>query len=166
MRVLLTIMMLLSLSFTPAYADGLDGLRDKRVNNPLLVKILNSAKVLDLNNLPSSQKWGRQLSIRLFSIGIAGTCTPSTHMICSHSYYLAVSEFDEAPDQAVYDLGTVGEITRVEWLQDNRIDRARLLVVVSNYPNYAFTSNPSLVRKVSTYEVDVSVNSLMITLVK
>jgi hypothetical protein len=162
MRCLFLLIALVGYFSTGVWAEELINLNAEKVKNPTLVKILNSAKLQELNALPSAKRWGRQLGIRLYSIGISGSCIPETHMICSHQYYLAVSEYDEAPEQAVYDLGTVGEIIEVQWLQDRRVDRARINIVVSNYPLHAYMRNSRLVPKTVTYALDVGVNSLKI----
>ena len=114
MRCLFLLIALVGYFSTGVWAEELINLNAEKVKNPTLVKILNSAKLQELNALPSAKRWGRQLGIRLYSKEISGSCIPETHMICSHQYYLAVSKYDEAPEQAVYDLGTVGEIIEVQ----------------------------------------------------
>ncbi len=136
---------------------------NKKVTDPLLVKIMNSAEVKDLNAMPSAKSTKPQVSMRLFSIPITGRCVPETEWVCSHRYFLAVSEYGEDPEQTVYDLGTVGEIDQIEWLPNDRPDHARLRLVVGNYPTHAFI-NKKLSQVFRKYKMDVSTKSLEINL--
>jgi hypothetical protein len=135
-------------------------LSPKPVDDDLLVTILNSATLQDLAKLPSAGP--RQLSLRLFALAETGSCIPHTHQVCAHHYYLAVSEFDELPAQAVFDLGTFGEFRNIRWMPDERTDAARLRLDVANYPEHALRANSALLEEVTTIELDISVSSVKV----
>ena len=157
-RIVLTALTLL---LSPAYLTGQAAtLTPRPVADELLVDILNSATLQELNNLRGPSP--HQLSLRLFAIAQTGSCIPHTHQICARHYFLAVSEFDELPEQAVFDLGTVGELRNIEWLRDERMNAARLQLDVVNYPASALRANPELQERVMKLELDVTVEAVRV----
>lgn len=136
-------------------------LRNSRIENATLVEILNYAEMQNLNNLSDKSK-SSELDLRLYSVGVEGACIPDTHGICSYKYYLAVAEQGVGLEKAVFFLGEVGEITKVEWLESPQTYVARLRLEVSNYSNLAFEMNTELVRKTRIFELNVSARSLKI----
>ncbi len=136
-------------------------LRNNRIENATLVEILNYAEMQNLNNLSDKSK-SSELDLRLYSVGVEGACIPDTHGICSYKYYLAVAEQGVGLEQAVFFLGEVGEITKVEWLESPQTYVARLRFEVSNYSSIAFEMNTKLVRKTRSFELNVSARSLKI----
>ena len=67
----------------------------------------------------------------------------------------------------VYDLGEVGEISKIEWIKiPDTDDFVRLRLEISNYPKLAFKYNPKLVRKTRIVEIDVNLSSLKIKVIK
>lgn len=52
----------------------------------------------------------KSLQLRLYRLPRGGGCWAETHGTCKNSYFLAVADLGEAPEVAVFDLGTVGEI--------------------------------------------------------
>ena len=97
-----------------------------------------------------------------------GDCEPETEteVTCSFRYFLAVSDGSLGVSGNVYDLGEVGEITDVRWLEsaDSNVDKLRL--EISNYPTHAFEHNPKLIRKTRIVELDISLKSLKIKVIK
>ena len=86
---------------------------------------------------------------------IAHTCVPDTHWVCSHDYYLAISTFDTYPEQAVYHLGTVGEITSIVSLPPVPGAEDRLLFTAANHPAAVLAAVPSLERAEREFELRV-----------
>jgi len=136
-------------------------LQPQLLDDQLLVRILNSAVMQNLNALQPSLP--KALSLRLYAVPVQGPCVRHTHWICSYEYYLAVSEHDEAPAQAVYSLGDVGEIVSVRWMPGTVGDRAILRVSVTNYSMTALRRESTLRREERRFTVDVTVDTLSIT---
>lgn len=140
-------------------------LKNRPIKNALLVEILNDSEMKEL--APPLPKLPN-LFLRLYSIGELGDCTPEaeTEVTCSFRYYLAVSDGSLGVQGNVYDLGEVGEITDVRWLEsaDSNVEKLRL--EISNYPAHAFEYNPKLIRKTRIVELNVSLNSLKIKVIK
>lgn len=140
-------------------------LKNKPVNNALLAEILNNSQMKELT--PPSPKLPN-LFLRLYSIGVSGTCEPDTEteVICSFRYYLAVNDGSLGVSGVVYDLGEIGEITEIQWLDspDSNIDKLR--IEISNYPTQAIKHNPKLVRKTRSVDLDVSLTSLKVRAIK
>lgn len=121
------------------------------------VRILNEADVQDLDSIAPERA---SVSLHLYRVAEQGSCIPETHMICNYRYYLAVSDFGEYPDQAVFGLGEVGEIRSIKWLPTDGWGTALLQIEVSNYPEYAYARNPDLVRVTKSFELVVSVDGV------
>lgn len=140
-------------------------LKNKTVKDNLLVEILNDS---EMKELEPPAPTGSTVFLRLFSIGEPGDCAPEaeTEVTCSIRYYLAVSDGGLGVPRAVYDLGEVGEITKLDWLKNSKSDVARLRLQISNYPETAFKYNPKLVRKTKVVELYAGINSLQIREVK
>ena len=131
------------------------------LKDALLVEVLNGGEMQDLNKLgPANHK---ELAIRLYSVAHAGTCVEETEWVCSYRYVLAVSEYDEEPAQAAYDLGEVGEIGAIRWLETADPDRAHLEIEVRNYPEHADKQNPSLKVKKQRYRLSISVSDVTVS---
>ena len=158
--VILTIFSI-TLFFGVVQAQSRLDLKNKPINNALLVEILNNSQMKELKPTRPRQS---NFFLRLYSIGELGTCEPETEteVVCSFKYYLAVSSGDLGVSGVVYDLGEVGEITDVQWLENsnNKIDKLRL--EISNYPAQSFEHNSKLIRKTRIVELDVSLNSLIL----
>lgn len=187
--IIFSIITALSITLSCVYVNSqsqLD-LKNKPIENELLVEILNNSQKKELAPpLPKRSNF----FLRLYSIGEFGTCAPEVEkeVTCSIRYYLAVSDGSLGVPGTVYDLGEVGEITQVEWLEDSksnvekvnegnasdviqfvensgrRIDRLKL--EISNYPAHAFELNPKLIRKSKIVELEISLNSLKIKEIK
>jgi|GEM_PF-3408433 len=142
--------------------SGLD-LKKEIVNNELLAEILNFSEMRELKK-PSPI--ASPYFLRLYSIGdfAEEKCAPGieTEVTCITRYYLAVNDGSLGVSGTVYDLGEVGEITRIQWLESPDQNIARLRLEISNYPKHAFKLNPKLTRKTRIVELLVSTDSLEI----
>lgn len=160
----MSLAILLSILFMINYActqdSGLSIDVDERMGNQKLVFILNNAQITELNKLnPGIQK---TLSLKIYKIPYSGSCVPETHLTCGYDYYLAVSEFDEMPNQAVWHLGKVGEITDFQWLKPDENDKALLKFKVLNYSQLALERNKNLLKKEKTLTLSIRVDALRI----
>jgi len=140
-------------------------LKNKPVKNELLGEIRTESemKVFD----PPFPKIN-SLYLKLYSIGLLGDCAPEveTEVTCSFKYFLTASSGDLGVSGAVYDLGEVGEITKLEWLENSDRDFARLRLETSNYPELVFRDNPKLIKKTRTAEIEVSLQGLKVKVIK
>lgn len=96
--------------------------------------------------------------IRLYGFSVSGTCIPETHQVCGHHYVLLTSSYDEAPVIRAYDLGTVGEISRVAFVGEQT---AKLLVIemtVQSYASTALKTNPRLSKRTRKVRIKLSEN--------
>ena len=138
-------------------------LRAIPVHDSVLIEVLNGGEMRDLNKIgPATRK---SLALRLYGVAHSGTCVEETEWVCSYRYVLAVSEYGEVPSKAVYDLGEVGEIANVRWLQPDSSDhsnRATLELQVRSAPGHASARNPKLKVQVRRYRLDISLDSLAI----
>lgn len=131
-----------------------------RIRSQPLVEILNYAHVRDLKPELGSRQ--QDLRLRLYAIPKEGDCMPDSHYVCSHHYYLAVRPYEEGLGEAVYDLGEVGEISQIQWLNPDSEMKARLRITVTNFPKEYFTSNKTLIKREKSYELEISVDKLSI----
>ena len=157
--------LLITFSCVNAHSQSQLNLKNKPIQNELLIEILNDSEMKELAPpLPKHSNF----FLRLYSIGELGTCAPEveTEVTCSFKYYLAVSDGGLGVPRKVYDLGEVGEITDVKWLENSNSDVDKLRLEVSNYPTHAFELNPKLKRKSKILELEVSLDSLKIREIK
>ena len=157
----------LTISFLWAAASAqtrLD-LKNKAIKNALLVDILNNAEMTELDGPGSAPS---HYVMRLYSIGELGDCEPATEteVTCSLRYYLSVNGSSLGVPGAVFDLGEVGEITKIERLPSPNAEDDRLRLEISNYPARAFENNPNLVKKTRVVQLDVSLKSIKIKAIK
>jgi hypothetical protein len=155
MRILLV---LLLAAFAPAAAAAQTKLSARPLADSMLVLLLNDGQEVPISKLTDSP----YLIPRLYSISEEGGCVEDTHMVCTHRYFLAVTEDGEAAYKAVFDLGEVGEITSARVLAD-RGRNPRLRVVVLNYPPDIFQYQRDLVRRERVYLIHLALDSLRIT---
>ena len=151
--------------FVETQAQSRLDLKNKPIKNELLVEILTESemKVFD----PPFPKIN-SLYLKLYSIGLLGDCAPEveTEVTCSFKYFLTASSGDLGVSGAVYDLGEVGEITKLEWSENSDRDFARLRLEISNYPELVFRDNPKLIKKTRTAEIEVSLQGLKVKVIK
>ncbi len=149
-------------------------LKSERVENDLLAKILNLSEMREIKPLrPVDSKF----VLRLYSLdaisnneadpdeeGLLEHCAPEidTEVVCSFRYFLAVHSGDLGFSGKVYDLGMVGEITKIEWQKKSSSDSDRLRVEVTNYPADVLRFNPKLVKRTKKFELIIKFDSLEI----
>jgi hypothetical protein len=83
------------------------------------------------------------------------------HIICAYRYLLAVRDPGEGGDAAVYDLGELGTIEKLEW-QPPRGDRPSLQLTALNFPAHVFEYWPGLDRERGTFVLSIGADSLTI----
>jgi len=129
------------------------------VTDSLAVWLLNSAVEVEVDGADDSF----YLLPRLYGVWQQGGCVEDTHMICSLRIFLAVSEDGEAPAQALYELGEVGEVVGAKVVLDYGLEDPRLRLFVLNYPRDVFPYAPQLVREQRGYELDFDLSSVRVT---
>ncbi len=142
--------------------SGLD-LKNEIIKSDLLAEILNFSEMKELKSpSPTTSPY----FLRLYSIRDFGeeNCAPEeeTEVTCVTRYYLAVTDGSLGVPGTVYDLGEVGEITKIQWLESSNRDIARLRLKICNYPKHTFNINPKLVKKTKIVELHISDDSLEI----
>ena len=132
----------------------------ERMSDTDLARVLVDGEEI---KLPPYGKEPVPVFVRLWRVPVEGDCVEETEAICSHHYYLAVSDYGEGEAPfAVYDLGQVGEIVGLRWLPRAARDAARLHLIAVSWPAATMKRQPSLVRKTKAYDLIVSTDSLSI----
>jgi hypothetical protein len=106
----------------------------------------------------------QKLIIRLYGFSVSGTCIPGTHQVCGHHYVLLTSSFDQAPVVRAYDLGQVGEITRVSFTGSQETLPLVVEMTVQNYASSAFKTNPRLSKRTRKLRLKLDENQAEITM--
>lgn len=96
-----------------------------------------------------------RLLIRMYGFGVPGDCVPKARKVCGHRYVLLTSSLDEPPEIHAYDLGQVGEFTKVVLKGKNDDQLRRLELTVQNWPTQALKSNPRLARRTSRVALQI-----------
>lgn len=101
----------LVLLFTICFVNitcGQDKLKIKTSKNTRLIKVLNSSELISENR----KEW---LSARIYKIdnGTASAGLPSSEV--SHNLLVAVSEFDEEPNQNLFEIGPFYNPKFIKW---------------------------------------------------
>ena len=165
-HLVLVVLFIAFLSISVEAQSRLD-LKDETINNELLAEILNLSEMKELKppKSISSSYFLRLYSIPDFS---EENCVPEveTEVTCITRYYLAVHDGSLGVSGTVYDLGEVGEITKIEWLESSDQNFARLRLEICNYPKYVFKLNSKLVRKTRIVEINVNMDSLKVKVIK
>lgn len=169
MKYLVSSILFIAFLFIGIQAQPRLDLKNEPIKNDLLAKILNLSQMKELK--PPRPTDGN-FFLRLYSLDDISNneensleyCTPEveTEIVCGFRYFLAVHEGGFGSSGAVYDLGQVGEITKIEWLKKSNEDFDRLRLEVTNYPAHAFKLNPKLVKKTKKFELIVNLDSLEI----
>jgi hypothetical protein len=109
----------------------------------------------ELNELdPEIEK---QLLLRLYRSPLyVEDCFKETHGICQYNYFLSVSTFDEYPGTNIFKLKTKGEITKVTWRNESKVDSAKLDIIFTKYTSYAINNNDSLDAKSESVQIVVN----------
>ena len=178
MKYLASIILLIAFLIAGIQAQTRLNLQTKPVKDDYLAKILNLSEMRKLNPPhPTEHNFFLRLyslddisSSIIFNDDPGGNCAPEveTEVTCGFRYFLAVHNGDLAVSGAVYDLGLVGEITKIKWLKSLKpgsdgVRFDRLSVEVTNYPAHAFKLNPKLIRKTKSFELRVNLKTLKIS---
>lgn len=157
--------------FGAAHAQSRLDLKSQPIENELLVEILTYGEMKEIKPSFFNES---DFYLRLYSIEgkewaeeeeyCAGGA--EVEIYCSYRYFLAVGVGSLGVPGTVYDLGEVGEISKIEWLKIPDNDFVRLRLEINNYPKLAFKYNPKLVRKTRIVEIDVNLSSLKIKVIK
>jgi hypothetical protein len=169
MKYLVSTILFIAFLFVGIQAQSRLDLKNKPIENEFLVKILNLS---EMKELKPPRPTDSNFFLRLYSLDDISNdaensleyCTPEveTEVVCGFRYFLAVHDGSLGDSGAVYDLGQVGEITKIKWLKKSNSDFDRLQLEVTNYPAHAFKLNPKLVKKIKNFELTVNLNSLEI----
>lgn len=131
----------------PCMAQGLE-LKVEKASREVLVRAAALGNMQFIEN--------QQLMIRLYGFSVSGTCIPETHQVCGHHYVLVTSSYDEAPVIRAYDLGKVGEITKVAFKGEPSEKLQVIEVTVQNYASSALKANPRLAKRTKKYRLKLS----------
>jgi hypothetical protein len=145
MRILATL--LFCLLPAAAIAQGLE-MKVEKASREVLVKAAALGNMKFIEN--------QQLMIRLYGFSVSGKCVPETHQVCGHHYVLITSSYDEVPVIRAYDLGKVGEITRVAFAGSKEAKLQVIEVTVQNYASSALKANPRLAKRTKKYRLKLS----------
>ena len=112
--------------------------------------------------------------IRLYEIPEIGGCE-GTDETCKNHYALLLEVGGMPPSASIFDLGTVGEITEVQWVSGSprrqisqnppemgASEEVTLLVTVQNYPSRILRSHSDLTRQMRNYHVVVNLDSMVV----
>jgi len=114
------------------------------------VEAINLGSVLALGKLietnPNTAAHEIDLFVRLYEMPVyENDCFIETHGICQNQYYVTVSTFDEYPETNVFKLKYKGEIVDSYWMEDNKTDYVKLMLVMEKYTGDALKNNNSLI---------------------
>jgi len=102
------------------------------------------------------------LAIRMYAFSVSGSCIPETHQVCANHYVLVTSSYDEAPVIHAYDLGVVGEITRLTFVGKQTDKVWDLELVIQNYATSALKTNKRLARRTKKIHLLIDENNVEI----
>ncbi|NOY72591.1 MAG: hypothetical protein GXP14_09485 [Gammaproteobacteria bacterium] len=71
-------------------------------------------------------------------------CFVETHGICQNQYYITVSTYDEYPETNIFKLKYKGVLVDLYWMEDNKVDYVKLMLVLNKYTDDATKNNNSL----------------------
>ena len=112
MKIQLTFFLLLSICFV-TISCGQNELKIEQSENKRLIKALNSSNLIAENR----ENW---ISVRIYTIDNGSGSAGFESGEVSHNLLIAVSEFDENPNQSVFEIGPFINPKYVNWteLQD------------------------------------------------
>jgi hypothetical protein len=169
MKYLISGVLLIAFLSVGTQAQSRLDLKNNPIDNNLLAKILNLS---EMKVLKPPRPIDGNFFLRLYALDDISNdeedsleyCAPEveTEVVCGYRYFLAVHPGGLGDSGRVYDLGQVGEITKIEWLKKSNSDFDRLRLETVNYPAHAFKLNPKLVKKTKQFELTVKIDSLEI----
>ncbi|MFC1654369.1 hypothetical protein ACFL2F_01075 [Myxococcota bacterium] len=145
MRTIATLLFCLLAS--SAQAQGLD-LKVGKASRDVVVRAAALGNMQFIEN--------KLMVIRLYGFSVSGTCIPESHQVCGHHYVLFTSSYDEAPVFRAYDLGKVGEITKVAFAGSQEAKVQLIEITVQSYASSALKSNPRLSKRTKKFRLKLS----------
>jgi len=129
------------------------------------VKAINFGSVLALGKLietnPNKAAHEIDLFVRLYEMPVyENDCFIETHGICQNQYYVTVSTYDEYPETNVFKLKYKGEVVDLYWVEDNRVDYVKLMLVLEKYTGDALKNNNSLINSQFRVLVELTPKSI------
>ncbi|WP_224484706.1 hypothetical protein [Robertkochia aurantiaca] len=108
MNIKSTFLLIFTICFIPA-AFGQNELKIEKSENERLVEVLNSSELIGENR-------ASYLSVRIYKIdnGSGSAGIPEGHEV-SHNLLIAVSEFDEEPNQNLFEVGPFYNPKFIKW---------------------------------------------------
>ena len=127
--------------------------------NSELQNALAFGSIKELNQLnPEVEK---KLLLRLYeSPSYQEGCFKETHGVCRHVYFLSVSTFDEYPETNIYKLKTKGDVVKISWQNETKIDSEKIILVFNKYTSEALKNNNSLINEEEIVHVVVNADSI------
>jgi len=115
MRNIITLTMILTICFTQI-SFGQDELKIEKSDNSKLIKILNNSELIEASK-------DNFLSVKIFIIdnGTGSAGFPNSEV--SHNLLIAVSEFDEKPNQSLFEIGPFYNPKIVEWNEKEEYEK-------------------------------------------
>jgi hypothetical protein len=155
-RTLICLFVLLTLFFPHSASAkpkrGITRLEVSEANRDLLIRAaaLGSMTLVD----------SRLLIIRLYAISLPGDCVPGAQETCGHRYVLVTCSLTRPAVLKAYDLGEVGEITKMRF--DGKEDQTTwsLKGTAQNYPALALKKNRRLAKREASFSLTLDENSL------
>jgi hypothetical protein len=152
--------LLFSSLFLSLYSQSGSIIKNEKIDNSILVKILNNSQIKYLNEIDPNSP--RDLDLRLYSISQDIVVYGTEQMIKNYDYYLAVSEHGENPEQAVFYLGKFGELTNIIWGDYTGSDTATIILDILNYPKYLLELDPNLKKSHKKVKIEITINDIKI----
>jgi len=153
MRSIAILLFCLLASAGTARAQGLD-LKVEKASREVVVRAAALGNMQFIEN--------KLMVIRLYGFSVSGTCIPETHQVCGHHYVLLTSSYDETPVIRAYDLGTVGEISRVAFVGKQDAKKLVIEMTVQNYASSALKTNSRLAKKTRKVRLKLDENEVEI----
>jgi len=138
----------------------------KKIDNQEIVQLLIFSEQQDLNKLQLG--FEKNLWVKLYKLPNTtdNKCFPESHGICNYIYYIATSQLDDSPIINAYNLGVLGEIVEIKWINTKDIDKAIINIKTNKYSKEALNYNKRLKNRITNYKVIVTPNDLVVTQIK
>jgi hypothetical protein len=135
---------------------------DNGIKNSEFVKILALSKMVELNKL--DKDIDKDLLVRVFEVPVLeeNDCFPESHGVCTHDYYVSVSQFDEQPEYNVFKIGTFGQIIKFRWKKTDTPDTAEIEILTTQYSLDAQKYNDKLSNAENRFLLKINANGLKI----
>ena len=136
----------------------------KKIDDKLLTEILCNSQLINANEIES--KIEKNHILKVYKVPVKRDIQ-GTYLTAEYKIYLAISEYDEKPKQAVFYLGKYGDISNVKWLEstyDKNKKRyvSKIKVSVLNYSTNVFNYTSELKRKKEIFNLSITVDRIKI----